>query len=116
MSRVFRIFGRRCGKTATPPDSAEDWQPGDLAECVHPGPWYRTRDGREGPGPNFADRDIVRAVFIGESGLQMLRFSRFGVRSYDALGFRKIRPQADELIAADAAFIAVHLRPRERAQ
>lgn len=110
MSRLFRVFGRRGGKAATRPDAAEDWQVGDLAECTYHGPWYRTSDGREGVGPALGDRDIVRAVFVGAAGVLMLSFSRFGDRSYDAHGFRKVRPQADELIAADATFIGAVIR------
>lgn len=116
MSRLLRIFGLARPDRVAGPDTAEDWNPGDLAECVYHGPWYRFRDGRTGVGPSFRDRDIVRSAFVGDSGLLVLRFSRFGDRTYDARAFRKINPQPDELVAADPAFLATHLRPRELVQ
>lgn len=90
--------------------STEDWQPGDIAECIHGGPWYK---GAIGPGnyngPKKGQRLRVRAVgFFSDWRLppsEMLVFGEFQPLRFCASAFRKVRPHADEAIAADAAFV-----------
>lgn len=104
--RVLSIFRR-------PRPPAEDWAAGDLAECVTRGPWYSFADGhRSENAPIRGERYVVRHARVGDSGCLLLEFGRFGRRGYDARGFRKVRPEADEPVAADSAFVE-RLRVRE---
>ena len=108
MSFLSRFFVR--------PVIAEDWQAGDLAECVTRGPWFSHADGhRSESAPEWGERYVVRSVGTGESGYLLLGFARFGKRRYDARGFRKVTPRADERVAADGAFIE-RFRVRELVQ
>src|SRR5690606_5465731 len=94
-------------------DSPEDWTPGDLAECLHPGPRYR--DGMV-PSLNGPKPGEVRAVAMVTSGpdffgdaapITFLEFARWPDRRYPARCFRKITPRADEAEAAEPEFAAL---------
>jgi hypothetical protein len=102
---VMRALG--IGKSAEILDS-HSWHEGDLAECVVAGVWFNLRNGL-GPGPLQGEVfmvDAVRDVARGDGGTgPFLIFARFGRRSYDARGFRKLTPRADAADAADAAFL-----------
>lgn len=87
------------------PDSAEDWQPGDLAECIYPGPWYPL-DGRT--GPKKGDIRLVKAV-ERERGYQFLSFNRFTPQIFQARGFRKVKLDPDRQFRREAEFVPVEL-------
>lgn len=95
---IARFFRRR-GKP-----EAEPWQAGDLAECVKRGPWWRGGVDPVEHGPSFGERDVVKGVSEGIVATTMLSFARFEGIRFESSGFRKVRPQADELVAADPVF------------
>ena len=85
----------------------EQWQPGDQAECIVSGPWY-LGGSRPNAGPQRGEVRIVQSVresshcITGEPTV-FLGFARYrGV--FQASGFRKIRPRADEREAAEPEF------------
>ena len=99
-------------KRAPDPDQ---WQVGDQAECIIPGPWFR---GGVHPnaGPQLGETRIVRAVVEGPHCITgepttFLGFSRYSGH-FDSSGFRKVRPRADKATAAEGEFSAlVRRRP-----
>lgn len=92
------------------PVPAEDWQPGDLAECLHAGPWFRSGIIPNLNGPALGEIRMVKRVRIAidpGTGLQSL-FLRFSVHQnawYVAHCFRKITPRAEEITRAEPEFI-----------
>ena len=87
---------------------AEDWQVGDIAECVSDG-WLNL-DLSSRPGPARRDRHRVTRVVEGKCRCcggwrPHLVFPAFDGEFYDARAFRKIMPKADEAIAANADFL-----------
>jgi len=101
MLRLGSLFHKRRA-----PDP-EQWQPGDQAECIVSGPWYL---GGFWPnaGPQRGEIRIVQSVresshcITGEPTV-FLGFARYrGV--FQASGFRKVRPRADEREAAEPEF------------
>lgn len=109
--RWFRgLFGKKRNALPPVPDSVDTWAPGDLAECVDPGPWYRFTAPSEAHsnGPTCGDTRIVAGVTIYETGsgpAQFLSFERWGGHRFAACAFRKITPRADETGIADADFV-----------
>ena len=86
---------------------AELWQPGDMAECLNDEGWWRV-DGEPGVGPRRGEvrgvRKVVTDYCEAIDGLALfLHFERYKGGFY-APCFRKVRPGADELIAAESAF------------
>lgn len=112
MRRLLRFFSRRAGKPQGPGrpvgDSPEDWNPGDLAECVHQGPWFSCGgfDSAHGDGPKFGEIRVVESVMV-ESHMLLgqltgLRFRRWS-KPFAANAFRKITPRADNATRGDVA-------------
>lgn len=106
-----RIGGRRLPLPPTDLPGHDDWQAGDLAECIIKGVWC-TPDGipslggpQKGDCLRVARVSPVTIPLVGKEVL-MLGFTRFGSAGYAAAAFRKIHPRADEATAADAAFCA----------
>lgn len=101
-------------KSEQNPD-AEDWHPGDVAECIFAGPWVDFYSGIVDTGPGFGSRfsvaDVVTVQVPGLGAKQSLVFKAYPGVVYNAAKFRKVRPQADEQIAADAAFRETIHRP-----
>jgi hypothetical protein len=114
MTRRFIFFGRHGEALFTPPNSAEDWQAGDVAECLYSGGWI----GMSGHVPKDVpvQGERYRVVHVLRDPQQYLCFSLFGPQGWNAAFFRKVRPQPDEAIAADPAFLGECLRPRELVQ
>lgn len=87
----------------------ERWEPGDLAECVHTGPWFA---GGLVPGVEGPQHGEVRAVAFVGAGRHpltgefeaLLRFDRYGVKLYASSVFRKIVPRPDPAERADERF------------
>lgn len=103
---LLSFFGRR----AAPPE--ERWEPGDWAECINKGIWFRLETRQPGLGPEHGERYVVEQVSsLGR--LAMLSFARFGRRRYDSRGFRKVRPQPDAAIAADGVWLPVLPAPEK---
>jgi hypothetical protein len=98
-------FFRKKPPVQPPGDSPENWHEGDIAECIFSGPWF-VGGVRPTKGPKKGARNRVTSVVIkphiysGEP-VQLLELARFD-GYYIATGFRKVRPQADERIAATA--------------
>lgn len=87
---------------------SENWQAGDLALCVHLGPWFSALSGnihpRQNCHPKAGDISRVDGLRIGRDGRERLLLERFaeknirGIRySYTPQCFRKVTPpEADE--------------------
>ena len=94
----------------SPVAGVEQWQPGDLAECIVQGDWVMAETREDSPGPQLSETRIVtkvrakRCPVRGEVIL-WLGFARYPGRIFDASFFRKVRPSADQQIAAESAFI-----------
>ena len=94
----------------------EDWQPGDLAECVKRGEWRPYHGGEPGTGPEVGEIRIVESVVhfaetkVGP--LTTLTFARYRPWKYQASSFRKITPRADALEKADGMLRAASCRVR----
>lgn len=91
-------------------DTPDDWQAGDLAECIHGGFWFNGAE-CHARGPENGQVLRVERVSIAPNksvipGQTVLVFARFQQKAYAACAFRKITPHADRAEAADAAFIA----------
>lgn len=100
--KFFSLFSRR--STPLPPSDPEDWSVGDLAECLSDQPWFYAATGAPAPvSPKAGARYRVTAVMLQPYGT-FLRLSGIDRVACDFRGFRKVRPRADELRAADAAF------------
>lgn len=107
-NRIKRVFGRGAAAETWPPIN-EDWQAGDLAECIVQGSWAR-----DGPGPDLGDVHRVVDVIKGRSvdddspgwGLKLSGYSYF----YNADCFRKVQPRADALERCEADFLPL-VRP-----
>lgn len=91
-------------------DSADDWQPGDLAECLHEGPWYLggwvSVDRNH---PSKGEIRMVKEVRIGLPGPSWLVFARNAPMGYEASGFRKVRLDPDRQFRREAEFVPVEL-------
>lgn len=88
---------------------AEQWQPGDMAECIVQGDWIMAETGQDSPGPQLSETRIVAKVRVKRCPVRgevilWLGFARYPEKIFDASFFRKVRPSADEHIAAESAF------------
>lgn len=105
-------------RASTPPP-AENWKPGDLAECINTGLWYRDGLDPVRTGPNYAETRMVRQVIVRRHPLggwvQTLVFDAWPRVTFCAHAFRKITPRADAAIAHDARFLDRWLPAREPA-
>jgi hypothetical protein len=92
-----------------PDPTRETWQPGDLAECIHTGPWFEHGIDPHGTGPRYAEVRMVtfvgaaRCLLTGEL-VPILRFGRYGSRLYSSRGFRKVTLRKEALERADVRF------------
>lgn len=99
----------------SPPDSLEDWQAGDLAECIYPGPWYRRARASEiARGPQKGEIRLVKSVMVGLDYLhggttQFLGFSREDPDRFVARAFRKVRLDPDRQFRTEAEFVPIDL-------
>lgn len=93
------------------PPSGETWRAGDIAECIHPGPWIDIGMGTAaGIGPVLGERYPVvevRAFHSPATGqlVPFLVLVRFSPMSWEAAAFRKVVPVADQQVAAEPAFL-----------
>jgi len=93
-----------------PADSTEDWQPGDLAECIHDGPWYIAgRFLAEGNHPDRGEIRMVKEVRLGLPGPTHLVFARNAPWGYEAAGFRKVKLDPERQFRREAEFVPVEL-------
>lgn len=118
---LFSLFSRFKARPAPkhiPLPVDEDWKPGDLAECLHGGPWFEfgAADGcRTGP-----DRGEIHCVSLVTAGYWTgrvvigLRFTRWP-RSFEAGAFRKISPRADVAERAHVDWVGDILKHKEPA-
>ena len=72
----------------------EDWQAGDLAECIDDEPWFDLRTGSLSDGPKHGDLLRVSGISM-VFGHVLLRFYG-GPDRFSADSFRKITPRQDE--------------------
>lgn len=111
--KFFRnLFSRRRSEE---PGDLEDWKANDQAECIWD-EWYRNGDARfRFNGMKRGERHVVTGVVFArhsiDGEIQLLELRAFPGIKFRAAGFRKIRPQADEARAADAAFIETIRQP-----
>lgn len=111
--RWLKFFSRRSGKGVAHGDSPDEWQPGDMAECLYPGPWFKGGLVPAGPGfgPVQGEVRIVAEVSVMSPfpdivpPATILGFSRYGPARFTATAFRKVTPRTEEALAADEAFI-----------
>lgn len=110
---IGRLRNWLARRRAPGPGGREDWAPGELAECIHPGPWFMGgRWPRFGFGPRLGVVYRVTAVetpAIAEArqaGDVMLRFAAWPDKKWVSSAFRKVRLRPDAAEAADAAFVA----------
>lgn len=108
--RARRLLGRAKPSFDTPPppeDSPEDWQVGDMAECIGCGSaWFSTDGMILLGGPQPGEVRMVAKVST-DSGPQALHFERYGMSyAFAASYFRKITPKADEAVRAEPAWVA----------
>ncbi|MEL7706555.1 hypothetical protein AAG593_09445 [Citromicrobium bathyomarinum] len=87
----------------------EQWQQGDLAECIWPNGWTDAATGKLSDGPAYREVSMVAKVKVKrcpvrQQDIVCLAFDRFPGNHYDAGFFRKVRPSEDEPIAAESAF------------
>lgn len=85
----------------------EDWRVGDVAQCVNrSGNW----SGR-GVGPTYGERLVVtgvcEGVFPGNFLGYRLEFAEFPGCVFVCTEFRKVRPQASEIVSAAARILRV---------
>ena len=86
----------------------EQWQRGDQAECIVSTRWWLLGQ-VEGSGPQRGETRIVTEV-VEQAHVQsgkpclFLRFDRYPGSMFEARAFRKVRPRADEAIAAESNF------------
>ena len=115
-------FLSRFLRSRRPPAVAncEEWRPGDIAECISDGPWFRDAIEPVASGPVTGDRLIVRKVGSSRHPIdgeqhQVLTFSEWPDRRFDGSCFRKVQPRADQAIAATAEFVAdLHRHTRRK--
>lgn len=111
------LFGHRDAAVPAPPDS-DSWRAGDLAECIHRGPWFSAGIAPHFNGPQLGEIRVVDAVEEKLNGdtstMTFLSFARWRPRCFSALGFRKVTPRADALERAEPEFIGL-LDPARRA-
>lgn len=102
-----------------PPHQAEPWRVGDLAECLHGGPWFAGGTAPDQPGPKSGEiRAVIEVQLHWYPGMpcpaEFLVFDRYKPRSYIAHSFARLSPRADQLEEADADFLAEYrARPVE---
>ena len=105
-----RLRGGKPGPAPTPPgDSPENWQVGDLAECLHDGPWFAVNFLMATmSGPRKGECRIVAGIVVKPGISQCLVFARYGMNNafLSSPYFRKITPKADEATRADPAWVA----------
>lgn len=91
----------------------EQWQVGDIAECINSLGWYLNGIPHPTGGPAFGESYRVTSVVeVPNSSVGpaiFLRFSAF-TGKYLSTGFRKVQPRADVLEAGTATALA-DLRP-----
>lgn len=87
----------------------EQWQAGDMAECIVQGEWICAVSREDTGGPRLSETRTVTKVRVKRCPVRgemivWLGFDRYPGKIFDASFFRKVRPCADELIAAESAF------------
>lgn len=92
-----------------PSDSSEDWQTGDLAECIHPGPWYPEH---VRPGPQLGE--VRRVEFVSRGRPQFLGFKRYLPFVFEAAGFRKVRPNTESQFRNEVVIVGLDLAAPQR--
>ena len=110
MSFLRNLFRRRANPPsprAAPGDPAEAWQPGDLARCVLRVWWISETGLKHNIGPREAQVLRVVSVVLRPSGGQYLNFAAWPYAAFVSGAFVKLRPLADEQVAAEAEFIAL---------
>lgn len=91
---------------------SDDWQVGDLAECIYDGLWLRGNLAPTHFVPQFGRIYAVAGIEqpnrpeLAPPGAVMLLFDAFHPCAYVSTAFRKVQPRADQAEAADAEFIA----------
>jgi len=105
---VRRLIGRH-NPPPPPGDSPEDWQPGDLAECIHRGPWFWGGITPNSHGPNFGDIRMVKRVAADSDGEQVLIFSAWEPVPYSSSAFRKVRLDPDRQFRREAEFVPIEI-------
>ena len=117
--RIFRAFGvgrptrpgPETGNDDRPPgDSLEDWQPGDLAECIVDQDWWFIPGGLI-PAPEFIPaRGEIRLVKdVVFRGATFLAFSKYRPSLHRADGFRKVKLDPERQFRREAEFVPVEL-------
>jgi hypothetical protein len=87
-------------------DSIEDWQAGDIAECVFSGPWLYF--GIPMAGPERGNMVKVSEVHLNGAKQYLLLSPRYPeTHWYAASEFRKVRPGADKIERADVGFVTL---------
>ena len=113
-SAVDRLLGRAAPRPTTPePREDRSWKAGDIAECIHPGPWFQhTPQGTRvlfGNAPEFRERYRVTNVQLQQSRpnqpVIVLQFRAWPGDWFAANAFRKVVPIADRAECADSAFL-----------
>lgn len=87
----------------------ETWEVGDVAECTFVGPWI-SQTGAAQAGPRFDERNRVAAMprvcnCPNCRSISFLCFTAFPGIWFASVNFRKVRPQADALVAAEGDFL-----------
>ena len=86
---------------------SKDWQVGDLALCVHPGPWYTYDGDTRVSGPRAGGVYTVASVELAEHPLggltPVLGFPEWPATKWSSVRFVKVTPPAldDEREVAD---------------
>lgn len=83
----------------------EQWEAGDIAECIYAGPWFRRGFGLVA-GPCLGDRYVVSSIYEATfpklGRVVLLKFGTFP-GGYQADGFRKVTPRRDALEQSTAS-------------
>lgn len=109
MGWLHNLFRRPAPQTPPPGDSPEDWQPGDLAECIHRGPWFWGGSLPNQHAPALGDVRMVKRVTIGIDGIQLLVFSAWEPVHFSSCGFRKVRLDPDRQFRREAEFVPIEI-------
>lgn len=107
LQRILAALSLRRADRAIEDRGGINWSPGDMAECIHDGPWYGARGelvAEPRRGTVLIVRDVRLADWRGRTCL-FLVFGRWPDRLFAAAGFRKLTPRADAATAADADFL-----------
>lgn len=92
-------------------DTADDWQPGDLAVCRSSNQWCDLNTGRSKDGPKAEDMLRVKTIAM-RWGRLFLRFESWPSDWFAAYCFRKITPRQDEACTAGFKLRMKGLRPK----